>query len=250
MTREWEADTYHRIADPQAAWNAGVLDRLDPRGDERVLDAGCGSGRGTAALIERLPNGSVVGVDGSAAMIEQARATLGDDVELIHSDLLELQLEQPVDAIVSTATFHWIDDHGRLFWRLAECLKPGGRIETDCGGAGNIQASLEATEKAMRDPRFSPSFADFRKAWYFRSPDETIPLLEAAGLQVDDCWLSQEPTTVTDPREFVRVVQCGTHLDALDPSLHESFLDAVMEQLGDDPVFQYVRLNISARKNQ
>src|ERR1700754_4895755 len=106
------------MSDPQVAMARDVMDRLDLRGDERVLDAGCGTGRVTALLLERVPNGSVVAVDGSEAMVAQARERLGDRAEVSASDLLELTLERPVDAVISTATFHWIADHELLFARL------------------------------------------------------------------------------------------------------------------------------------
>ncbi|HEX7473081.1 MAG TPA: methyltransferase domain-containing protein, partial [Candidatus Limnocylindrales bacterium] len=121
MTNDWDAATYDRIADPQARWGSAVLDRLPLRGDERVLDAGCGSGRVTAQLLERLPDGEVVALDASPAMVEEARRRLGDDARLtfVVADLLEpLPVVPPVDAILSTATFHWVTDHDRLFRNL------------------------------------------------------------------------------------------------------------------------------------
>jgi trans-aconitate 2-methyltransferase len=111
--RDWNAASYERMAAPLEAMGRDVLDRLTLRGDERVLDAGCGTGRVTAALVARLPRGEVIAVDGSPAMVEQARERLGDDAEVRVADLLDLELDRPVDAILSTATFHWIADHGR-----------------------------------------------------------------------------------------------------------------------------------------
>src|SRR4051812_27046475 len=144
MTRDWNAASYERVSAPQEAMGRDVLDRLDLRGDEHVLDAGCGTGRVTAALLERLPRGEVVAVDGSQAMVEETKARLGDAAEVFAADLLELQLDAPVDAILSTATFHWIGDHERLFARLHAALKPGGRLVAQCGAAGNVQDVIEA----------------------------------------------------------------------------------------------------------
>ena len=136
--REWDAATYDRVSEPQLQWGREVLDRLPLRGDERVLDAGCGSGRVTAELQSRLPRGRVVAVDGSAAMVARAREALGPGAEVIESDLLDLELEEPVDAVFSTATFHWILDHDRLFNRLHAAVRPGGAMEAQCGGEGNV----------------------------------------------------------------------------------------------------------------
>ena len=149
--RDWDADSYQRVSAPLEAMGREVLDRLELRGDERVLDAGCGTGRVTAALVERLPRGEVVAVDGSPAMVEEARERLGPGVEVFVADLLELELAEPVDAILSTATFHWIGDHDRLFERLFAALRPGGRIVAQCGGAGNV-ASVQAAIDAVAEP--------------------------------------------------------------------------------------------------
>jgi trans-aconitate 2-methyltransferase len=134
-TRDWDADTYHRVSTPQVRWAETVLDRLELRGDETVLDAGCGSGRVTAMLVGRLPEGRVVAVDGSASMAEAARAALpADRADTMVCDLAELELDAPVDAVFSNAVFHWIPDHDRLFARLHAALKPGGQLVAQCGG--------------------------------------------------------------------------------------------------------------------
>src|SRR5271165_59691 len=124
--RDWDGATYDRISGPQARWGAALLDRLPLVGDERVLDAGCGSGRVTEALIERLPRGHVVALDASGQMLEAARSRLarfGDRVSFVQADLgRPLPIEPPVDAILSTATFHWVPDHDALFRNLAAVL--------------------------------------------------------------------------------------------------------------------------------
>ncbi len=141
MSRDWDAATYHRISEPQVTWGRRVLDRLPLRGDETVLDAGCGTGRLTAELLERLPRGRVLALDNSPAMLAAAREYLaprfGDRVSFVLADLQELAdrpLPEPVDAIFSTAAFHWVLDHPRLFRGLYRALRPGGRLVAQCGG--------------------------------------------------------------------------------------------------------------------
>src|SRR3954454_20664202 len=102
VNADWDANRYHRVAQPHAAWGASVIDRLELRGDEVVLDAGCGSGRVTAQLLERLPRGRVLAVDNSAPMLQQARETLAafaDRVEIIQADLLEVDQEPGVRGV-------------------------------------------------------------------------------------------------------------------------------------------------------
>ncbi len=143
--RDWDASAYERLSAPIEAMGRDVLSRLELDGGETVLDAGCGTGRVTAALVERLPRGRVIAVDGSPAMVAEARRRLPDAVEVREADLLELELPEAVDAIVSTATFHWIADHDRLFARLRDALVPGGRLVAQCGGAGNVDAVKPAS---------------------------------------------------------------------------------------------------------
>src|SRR5262245_25479654 len=130
MTTEWNAVSYDKVADPQARWGAEVLERLALEGSETVLDAGCGTGRVTELLLGRLPRGQVVALDASASMLEQARGRLarfGDRVTYVQADLERpLPLAEPVDAVLSTATFHWVLDHDALFANLASVLRPGG----------------------------------------------------------------------------------------------------------------------------
>jgi trans-aconitate 2-methyltransferase len=92
LTRDWDAATYDRVSSPQVEWAGPVLDRLELRGDETVLDAGCGTGRVTAVLAQRLPRGRVIAVDGSPAMVAEARKRLPGDVDVRVADLLELTL--------------------------------------------------------------------------------------------------------------------------------------------------------------
>ena len=111
-------------------WGAGIVERLETRGDEAAIDAGCGTGRVTELLLQRLPEGSVLAVDSSSAMVEAARRRFAGDprVRVERQDLLSLEVREPVDFVLSTATFHWIDDHDRLFERLSMALRPHGRL--------------------------------------------------------------------------------------------------------------------------
>src|SRR5579863_1998467 len=139
MPRDWNAASYDQISAPQQEWGAAVVQRLRLRGDETVLDAGAGTGRVTDMVLELLPEGHVIAVDGSPSMCDAARERLPPQrTTVICADLLELSLEEPVDAIVSTATFHWIRDHDALFARMRAVVRDGGQFVVQCGGEGNI----------------------------------------------------------------------------------------------------------------
>jgi trans-aconitate 2-methyltransferase len=245
--REWDAETYDAVSDPQFEWGTEVLERLALNGDETVLDAGCGSGRVSGELLKRLPRGRLVAVDGSAAMIEKARERLGEDVTYVVADLSELQVPEPVDLVFSTATFHWIVDHDRLFRRLQAALKPEGRLVAQCGGQGNVSEYAKAIVRAIARPRFARHFEGLPAMWNFASPDETEQRLRSAGFEEVRCWLQPKPVTPVQPLEFITTVTLGPHLAQLPEELRRPFAEAVLEEAGEPLTLDYVRLNIEAR---
>jgi trans-aconitate 2-methyltransferase len=184
-------------------------------------------------------------------MIEHAAenlADLGDRVELIVSDLLALELEEPVDAIFSNATFHWVLDHQRLFNGLYAALRPGGLIEAQCGGQGNVAEWTRAIEAAEGDERFSAYLRGMPAATNFASVGDTETRLARAGFDVDRVWLYDESYQPPDPRAFVATVGLSKHLDRLPEELHDRFIDAVLGSMARPLVLEYVRLNISAKR--
>jgi trans-aconitate 2-methyltransferase len=244
--REWDAETYDAVSDPQFEWGMEVLERLVLRGDEVAVDAGCGSGRVTAELAKRLPGGRVIAVDGSAAMVEKAKERLGDGAEYLVSDLVELELPEPVDLVFSTATLHWIHDHDRLFRQLRAVLKPGGRLVAQCGGSGNVATHTQAIVAVASNPEYGRHLAGAKAPWNFATPEETEPRLAAAGFAEARCWLQPKPVQPSRPLEFVSTVTLGPILDQLPEEKRRPFAEAVVEREGKPLVLDYVRLNIEA----
>jgi trans-aconitate 2-methyltransferase len=250
--REWDAETYDRVSDPQYNWGLEVLARLELNGDETVLDAGCGSGRVTARLIERLPRGRVIAVDGSKDMVEKAKENLGDTAEVHLADLAELDLAalrvDPVDVVFSTAVFHWLPDHDNLFRRLCAALRSGGRLHAQCGGQGNVASLAKAIVEVVQREPFAGNFAEMDVIWNFTSPEETEPRLEAAGFTDVRCSLEPKFVTPEEPLDFLATVTLGPHLDRLPEELHEPFTEAVAAEMDKPITLDYVRLNIDATR--
>jgi trans-aconitate 2-methyltransferase len=244
--REWDAQTYDRVSDPQYKWGLEVLGRLDLAGNEFVMDAGCGSGRVTAKLLERLPNGRVLCVDASEQMIEKAREALGDRADYLVADLSELEVPERVDVIFSTATFHWVLDHDRLFSRLHAALKPGGLLVAQCGGEGNVAKHARAIVEVATRPEFIDHFQGLEMMWNFAPADATEERLREAGFADVRCWLEDKPVQPENPYDFTTTVTMGPHLSRLPEELRRQFAEAVLE-IEDDPlVLNYVRLNMDA----
>jgi trans-aconitate 2-methyltransferase len=244
--REWDAETYDAVSDPQFDWGTEVLGRLELAGNESAIDAGCGSGKVTEKLLERLPDGELLAVDGSEAMIAKAKERLGARAAYRVADLSELQVERPVDLIFSTATFHWIADHDRLFGRLHAALNPGGRLVAQCGGQGNVAEHAQVIAVVAARPEFAAHLEQMTGIWNFAAPGETEQRLLRAGFTEARCWLEPKPVTPERPLEFTSTVTLGPLLAQLPEDLRRPFAEAILEESESPLTLDYVRLNIEA----
>lgn len=240
--REWDASAYATLNAPMTARGNDAVARLELRGDETVLDAGCGTGQVTATLLERLPRGRVVALDGSEQMLAAARERFGGDarVAFVHADLgAPLPLRDPVDAIVSTSTFHWVRDHDALFRHLAAVLRPGGQLVVDCGGAGNIATVLDALRALGHDEH----------PWTYAGVVETEARLLAAGFDRLDVRLAPRETRFATDEElerFLTSVVLRTFVTELGPADGAALVRAVAARLPGREL-RWTRLEIAAR---
>jgi trans-aconitate 2-methyltransferase len=259
MPHSWDGATYHQISTPQQGWGLKVLDRLPLRGDETVLDAGCGSGHVTAALLERLPGGRVIALDSSPGMLAQARETLarfGDRVTFLEADLQTFRLAAPVDAVFSTATLHWVRDHFKLFQHIHDALLPGGRLVVQLGGERNLQRVRGDLYRAMKLPEVAPYFESWAEPWTFPDVDSTLYRLRSQSFVDHKLWIDEAPTVLEDEatyRRFLRSAVLVAHMDHLagKPEVQDRIVDFLVERASRyTPPWSldYRRLNIDARK--
>jgi trans-aconitate 2-methyltransferase len=257
-SREWNSAVYHRLSGPQVSWGQRVLSRLELRGDETALDAGCGTGRLTAELLEALPEGRVVGIDLSQNMLRAAREHLsphiGKRANLVGCDLLHLPFNAAFDVIVSTAAFHWVRDHDHLFENLKHALKPGGWLEAQCGGGPNVLRLRERANDLAATPKFAPYFSGFCEPWLFEDAEGGASTLRRAGFVDVETSVEAAPAVLDDAQhfnEFVRNIVLRRHLQNLPTEeLRSEFMARLTEQAAaDDPPFclDYWRLNLRGR---
>ena len=242
MPHDWDAATYDRLPIPMTGWGLAVLERLELRGDETVLDAGCGTGQVTEALRERLPRGHVIALDASPSMIAKAVERLGADrMTYLTHDLMEPIPIDPVDAILSTATFHWVPDHDRLFANLAAVLETGGQLVAQCGGWGNLERVNAAAERAAA--------IDLAATKTYPTPEETWTRLEAEGFVDIETWLQEAPVELPaeELEPYLRTVILSGEVAKRSPADADELVHAVAAELGE-PLIDYVRLNITARR--
>jgi trans-aconitate 2-methyltransferase len=258
--REWNAALYHQISAPQVSWGKKVLARISLRGDETVLDAGCGTGRLTRDLLEALPRGHVVGLDLSQNMLDAARAYLEPDfggrVEFVCCDLLDMPFEQRFDGIFSTASFHWVLDHERLFRSLHRALRPGAWLCAQCGGGKNLGRLLGRVHTLIAAQPYAQHFAGYPFPWEFSDAETAASRLRRAGFEEIETSLEEAPTKFPNAQEFQQFVESvilRNHLDCiLDRALRDQFLAELTRQAAsDNPAFllDYWRLNLQGRKS-
>lgn len=259
MSKEWNAALYHQISAPQVSWGKKVLARVSLRGDECVLDAGCGTGRLTRDLLEALPRGQVVAVDVSQNMLAAARAYLEPDfvghVAFVCCDLLDLSFEQTFDGIFSTASFHWVLDHDRLFRNLCRALRPGGWLIAQCGGGKNLDRLLSRVRVLMAVPPYVQYFVNYPWPWEYSDAETAAARLRAAGFDQVETSLEEAPTKFSntqDFQQFVESVILRNHLECIpDASLRRQFLAELTRQAAmDEPPFllDYWRLNLKGQR--
>ena len=247
--RDWDAATYERIAAPLTAMGSDVLDRLVLAGDETVLDAGCGTGNVTRLLLERLPRGRVIAVDAAPSMVEQARELLPAGIDVRQADLLELDLGEPVDAVLSTATFHWVPDHDLLFRNLHAALVPGGRLVAQCGGYGNVAEVKAAGIDVAAEAPYAEHFAGWETDWTFATPEDTERRLRARRLQRRLVLADAGRRRPRRPRRLPAARSASARSSpGCRRTLREPFVAAALERLPDPLQIHYVRLNILARR--
>ena len=241
----WRGDDYDRISAPHADMGTPALGRLELEGSERVLDVGCGSGRVTERLMERLPRGSAIALDGSASMLEEASrrlARFGDRVSYIQADLAAppLPISDPVDAIMSTATLHWVIDHDALFEGLGGALRPGGQLSFQCGGEGNAAAMMAAVRAQG---------VETAGAFHMAGIKETEQRLRSNGFVDIEAWL--QPQTISFESRDDMIDYIVTPYLRPATGLPEDELHRVAEKAADSLgvlSIDYVRLNVTARK--
>ena len=253
---DWNAVAYDDLSDPMFEWGLAVLGTLELRGNERVLDAGCGSGRLTEELLRKLPAGEVVALDFSPKMLEQARlrlAKFGERVEFVHASLQEFELAQKVDGIFSNAVFHWVPDHAAMFRSLHLSLKPGGWLVAQFGGVGNLMRTHRRAHEVAELTQFREHLKEVEPGPHFEDPASTRERMEATGFQVREARLHTVVPSF-ERREryeaFLETVVLRQPVAKLPKDLRREFLEEISRRTWHDEgaySLDYVRLTVRAR---
>ena len=181
---KWNAADYAANSAVQLAWARELIGSLHLRGDEHILDVGCGDGKITAELAQAVPRGSATGIDASAPMIEFARAKFpGPEFHVM--DARAIHFHRTFDLIFSNAALHWVDDHAAFLRGAAGVLRPGGRLVVSCGGKGNGQAMAAALHVVMRRKRWRDYFRGMPMPYFFYARTEYRVWLDRASFRAN-----------------------------------------------------------------
>jgi trans-aconitate 2-methyltransferase len=249
----WDARTYDQVSRlVQYRWGQQVLEWRKWRGDEIVLDAGCGSGLLTRLLAKRVPRGKVYAVDIDSNMIKQAKNNLQflDNVEIIQSSFTDIRIPRKLDVIFSNSAFHWIQDHRKAFQKFWEMLRPmndsnkiaeisagsnsnnnsgsNGQLLIQCGGYGNLQQIITMLEQITHLDQFKEHFTDWKQPWYFPKLHDTYKLLQQTGYVNTRVFSSSDHVTLPNRRvysKFVKTVVIKSYLDHLSRDNDDADID-------------------------
>ena len=181
---DWDASTYDNISDVIESWGLDLIERLNWKGNEIVLDAGCGSGRLTKIISTKLPKGKVFAVDLDSSMIKLANERLGkiSNVKFIQSNICDIELQDKIDVVFSNAVLHWILNHRQMFEHFWQILKPNGELLIQCGGYGEFAKTLPIFNKVRKSNQFYIYFCNdkgedtWKQPWYFAKKEDTEKL--------------------------------------------------------------------------
>jgi trans-aconitate 2-methyltransferase len=258
----WSAADYASNSSVQQTWARELIARLKLRGDERILDVGCGDGKITAEIARAVPSGAAVGVDASPEMIGFANRTFPPskipNLEFHVMDARKILFVRKFDLVFSNAALHWVDDHQAILRGAASVLRPGGRLVISCGGKGNAHDVFLALRPEMRLKRWRQFFRKMEAPYFFHSPEEYRKWLPRFGFKTRSVKLTPKDATYPGREGFATWLRTTwlPYTQRVPENVREEFIAAVVERyLARHPVdakglvhVRMVRLEIDARR--
>jgi trans-aconitate 2-methyltransferase len=184
---KWNPEAYEKSSSEQKKWAEEVISKIQIKGNEQVLDIGCGDGKITAHIASLVPEGSVVGIDNSAEMISFAQSKFPQsswpNLSFQYGDASDLRYEDEFDLVVSFACLHWVLDHKPVLEGIMRSLKSNGRLFIQFGGRGNAGDVLEVVNEKISEDRWARYFEDFTLPYGFFGPEEYESWLDHVGLR-------------------------------------------------------------------
>lgn len=260
----WNPADYAANSSVQHTWARELIAGLKLRGDEHVLDVGCGDGKITAEIARAVPRGSATGMDASPQMIEFAKKMFPPgkcaNLRFRAMDAREIRFDRQFDLLFSNAALHWVDDHQAFLRGAADVLKPGGRLVVSCGGKGNAGDVFVALRPEMRLKRWRGFFRRIPRPYFFYAPGDYDKWLRKFDFDTQRIKLVPKDATYAGAKGFAAWLRTTwlPYVQRVPENLREEFIDAVVQRyLAKHPPdsagkvhVKMVRLEIEAVKTE
>ena len=236
QSAKWNAADYAANSTVQQSWARELIAQLELRGDEHVLDVGCGDGKVTAELARALPRGSVTGADASPQMIEFSKKTFPAEkfpnLRFRVMDARKIRFYRQFNVIFSNAALHWVDDHEKFLRSAAIVLKTGGRLVVSCGGKGNAHDVFLALRPEMRLKRWCGFFRRMPMPYFFYAPSDYEKWLPKFGFQINRLELASKDATYQGAEGFATWLRTTwiPYVQRLPENVREEFIVAVTQR--------------------
>jgi trans-aconitate 2-methyltransferase len=259
LIQEWNGEDYERHSSQQRAWGGDLIAELTLRGDERILDLGCGDGTLAQRLAAMVPRGSVLGIDAAPEMLEAARDKCGSNMQVAVLDIRQLDFTAEFDLAFSNATLHWVQEHDTILVQIHHALRPGGILRTQFGADGNCPTFLACVRRQMAAPPYRDAFAAFRWPWFFPSLPDYEALLTASPFVEWRAWIEPKEARFPTAEALVGWIDNPClipFVQALPSILRQPFRDAVVadmlertRQPDGSHLEPFRRMNVWARRS-
>lgn len=258
MTFEFDGKKYENASDHQKEWGKKVISELEIKGNEHILDLGCGDGALTAQLSTFVPHGFVLGIDSSKGMIDVAKPKETKNLKFRLLDINKLEIGEKFDVVFSNACLQWVKDHKKLWRNVLNTLKPSGVIRFNFAAAGNCINLFQAIHQAFELNAFKSDLEDFVWPWYMPSKSEYEKLIQTNELSEIKVWSEDADRSFPNKEKISQWIEqpcIVPFLAHLPDEKKEPFRKYVVDETlkltkqSDGTYFEiFKRLNVSAKK--
>ncbi len=258
MTYEFDGKKYEKASIFQQEWGNKLISELNLKGDEDILDLGCGNGLLTANLAKLVPNGNVIGIDASEGMIEVAKEKERNNLKFELMDLNEPGLDCQFDFIFSNAALHWVKNHERLWNNIQKILKSNGFVRFNFAADGNCSHFFKIIREVIEFEEYRKFFSGFQWPWYTPTLDEYENILKNFAFSELNIWEENKDRFFPDKEAVIRWVNQPNivpFLEYIPEDKKEIFRVIVIKQMIKEALQEngryfekFRRINIFAKK--